>query len=56
MNVNAFLQEDYENEQPSGPKKTNPNKANFKGMNVNFCTAGSSCFCYYYCHKSTEQK
>jgi len=28
MNVNAFLQKDYENEQPSGPKKTNPNKPN----------------------------
>jgi|GEM_PF-4788990 len=27
MNVNAFLQKDYENEPPSGPKKTNPNKA-----------------------------
>jgi len=24
MNVNAFLQKDYENEPPSGPKKTNP--------------------------------
>ncbi|MFH1881160.1 MAG: hypothetical protein ABIL62_00430 [Planctomycetota bacterium] len=34
MNVNAFLQKDYENEPPSGPKKTNPNKANFfKGQN-----------------------
>jgi len=30
MNVNAFLQKDYENEPPSGPKKTNPNKANFR--------------------------
>ncbi len=29
MNVNAFLQKDYENEPPSGPKKTNPIKANF---------------------------
>ncbi len=29
MNVNAFLQKDYENELPSGPKKTNPNKPNF---------------------------
>jgi len=28
MNVNAFLQKDYENEPPSGPKKTNPNKPN----------------------------
>jgi len=24
MNVNTFLQKDYENEPPSGPKKTNP--------------------------------
>ncbi len=34
MNVNAFLQKDYENEPPTGPKKTNPIKANlFKGQN-----------------------
>ena len=34
MNVNAFSQKDYENEPPSGPKKTNPNKPNFfKGQN-----------------------
>jgi len=30
MNVNSFLQKDYENEPPSGPKKTNPNKANLR--------------------------
>ena len=30
MNANAFSQKDYENEPPSGPKKTNPNKPNFK--------------------------
>jgi len=24
MNATAFLQKDYENEPPSGPKKTNP--------------------------------
>ncbi len=37
MNVNAFLQKDYENEPPSGPKKTNPNKSNLRKakMNVN---------------------
>jgi hypothetical protein len=29
MNVNLYVIEDYENEPPSGPKKTNPNKANF---------------------------
>jgi len=34
MNVNAFLQKDYENEPPSGSKKTKPNKPNFfKGQN-----------------------
>jgi hypothetical protein len=30
MSVNAFSQKDYENESPSGPKKTNPNKPNFR--------------------------
>ncbi len=30
MNANAFSQKDYENEPPSGSKKTNPNKPNFK--------------------------
>ena len=29
MNVNAFLQKDYENEPPSGPKKTNPKQSQF---------------------------
>ncbi len=34
MNVNVYVIEDYENEPPSGPKKTNPNKPNFfKGQN-----------------------
>ncbi len=28
MNVNLYVMEDYENEPPSGPKKTNPNKPN----------------------------
>jgi hypothetical protein len=28
MNVNLYVIEDYENEPPSGPKKTNPNKPN----------------------------
>ena len=36
MNVNAFSQKDYENEPPFGPKKTNPNKPNFKA----FCKKG----------------
>ena len=27
MNANVYVIEDYENEPPSGPKKTNPNKA-----------------------------
>ncbi len=30
MNANAFLQKDYENETTFRPKKTNPNKPNFK--------------------------
>ena len=30
MNVNAFLQKDYENEPPSGPKKTNPKQTQFQ--------------------------
>jgi hypothetical protein len=30
MNVNAFLQKDYENEPPSGPKKTNPIQSQFQ--------------------------
>jgi len=30
MNVNTFLQKDYENEPPSGPKKTNPKQTQFK--------------------------
>jgi hypothetical protein len=29
MNVNAFLQKDYENEPLSGPKKTNPIQTQF---------------------------
>ncbi len=35
MNVNAFLQKDYENEPPSGSKKTNPIKANFRKAKMN---------------------
>ncbi len=30
MSANAFSQKDYENETAFRPKKTNPNKANFK--------------------------
>ncbi len=34
MNVNLYVIEDYENEPPSGSKKTNPIKPNFfKGQN-----------------------
>ncbi len=29
MNANVYATKDYKNEPPSGPKKTNPNKANF---------------------------
>jgi hypothetical protein len=32
MNVNAFLQKDYENETTFRLKKTNPNKANILGL------------------------
>ncbi len=35
MNVNAFLQKDYENETTLRPKKTNPNKANFRKAKMN---------------------
>jgi len=34
MNINAFLQKDYENEPPSGPKKTNPIKPNSNPISV----------------------
>ncbi len=30
MNVNLYVIEDYENEPPSGPKKTNPIQTQFK--------------------------
>jgi hypothetical protein len=34
MNVNVYVIEDYENEPPSGPKKTNPKQTQFtKGQN-----------------------
>jgi len=29
MNANAFLQKDYENEPPTGPKKTKPKQTQF---------------------------
>ena len=29
MNVNLYVIEDYENEPPSGPKKTNPKQSQF---------------------------
>jgi len=34
MNVNAFLQKDYENEPPSCSNKTNPNKANLIVLSI----------------------
>jgi hypothetical protein len=34
MNVNAFLQKDYDDEPPSGPKKTNPNKPNSNPISI----------------------
>jgi hypothetical protein len=44
MNVNVYFIEDYENEPPSGPKKTNPNKPNFKRDD------GFSVYCTRDCH------
>ena len=37
MNANVYVIEDYENETTFRPKKTNPNKPNFKKdkMNIN---------------------
>ena len=35
MNVNAFLQKDYENETSFRPEKTNPIKPNFKSRETN---------------------
>jgi len=32
MNANIFITKDYENEPPSGPEKTNPNKPNFRTL------------------------
>ncbi len=44
MNVNTFLQKDYENEPPSGPKKTNPKQTQFlqrpKSLAGNLATPG----------------
>jgi len=41
MNANYYSTKDYENEPPSGPKKTNPNKPNsppnFKNFSSQFC-------------------
>ncbi len=53
MNANAFSQKDYENETAFRPKKTNPNKPNFKrGKTVQRMPSGkkefgrlSSVFC-----------
>jgi len=41
MNANAFLQKDYENETAFRPKKTNPNKPNFKRQISVFCFLSS---------------
>ncbi len=41
MNANAFSQKDYENETAFRPKKTNPNKANFKRQISVFCFPSS---------------
>ncbi len=44
MNVNLYVIEDYENEPPFGPKKTNPNKPNFKGKKCSWASNDSSAF------------
>ncbi len=36
MNVNAFLQKDYENEPPSGPNKQTQFKPNLRKAKMNF--------------------
>ena len=36
MNANVYVIEDYENEPPSGSKKTNPNKPNFRILRLSF--------------------
>ncbi len=40
MNVNLYVIEDYENEPPSGPKKTNPISTTPKGVKQKY-NAGS---------------
>jgi len=35
MNANLYVIEDYENEPPSGPEKTNPIKPNFRKAKMN---------------------
>jgi len=37
MNVNLYVIEDYENEPPSGLKKTNPIQTQFKPKQSQFC-------------------
>ncbi len=44
MNVNAFSQKDYENEPPSGPKKTNPIQTQFKPNSCGFLLFA---FCFW---------
>jgi hypothetical protein len=46
MNVNLYVIEDYENETAFRPKKTNPNKPNFKpGENLLESTHAKMCVC-----------
>jgi len=52
MNVNAFLQKDYENEPPSSPKKTNPKQTQFK-PNLNWCWTIDGFENFSYCTEQT---
>jgi len=45
MNANVYLIEDYENETTLRPKKTNPNKPNFKRHISLFCSLESIVCC-----------
>ncbi len=54
MNVNAFLQKDYENEPPSGPEKTNPKQSQFKPNQTQFQKSPNECKLNY--NKGLQKK
>ncbi len=47
MNVNVYVIEDYENETTLSPKKTNPNKPNFKSAVRGQMSEAKSQIIYY---------